>query len=204
MPRAGVAVVTLALPYALVALACSSSSAPAVASGPVDAAAGPQPIGAPCDPSLAAPCLPTGDPCLGVQCLPAAPGSTAFACSEHEVPDAGATCSGGTTPCATLTDCAAGLTCGFPIGGGCAAEGRCINLPLVCEEDAAACGGVGAVCGCNGLAVPIVIVGYAGAPTPASAASSADAECAGDDAGLSDSDGAAANDAANDAGAATD
>jgi hypothetical protein len=192
MLRAGVATVTLALPFALVALAsgCASSPAPTATSGPVDAASGPQPIGGPCDPSLGTPCLPTGDPCLGVQCLQGATGSAAFFCAEHEVDEAGATCSGGTTPCATIADCAAGLTCGFPVGGGCSAEGRCINLPLVCEEDAAACGGVGAVCGCNGLPVPIVIVGYAAAPTPPSAASNANAECGADDAGLFSSDGA--------------
>ena len=50
---------------------------------------GPQPIGAPCDPAIAAPCVPTVDPCLGVHCDP-----LLLTCVDY-VTDAAPPCSSG-------------------------------------------------------------------------------------------------------------
>jgi hypothetical protein len=140
---------------------CSNSSAAGDGGvPPVDAASGPQPLGDPCDPAIASPCLATGDDCLGVYCDP-----NALVCVEY-VTDAGPPCGAGAAPCATSTDCDLGLTCGFPIGGGCNAQGACVNVPVECEDDAAACQGGGTACACSGLAVPVHVAGYASAPTP--------------------------------------
>jgi hypothetical protein len=139
---------------------CSSSSPAQDADAGVDAASGPQPLGMPCDPAIAVPCLPTGDDCLGVECDP-----VAHTCNEY-VTDAGATCSSGTAPCATTAGCELGLTCGFIVGAGCGAQGICINPPLPCQDDAGACGGAGTVCGCDGQPVSVLIPGYAAGPTP--------------------------------------
>jgi hypothetical protein len=136
---------------------CSSASIAEVDAS-VDAASGPQPVGAACDPAISVPCIPTGDPCLGVTCDP-----VALICVAY-VSDAGAVCGGGTAPCATTADCDVGLACGFPVGGGCGAKGVCINAPVDCQSDAAACGAMGSACGCDGLTVPVLIPGYAAAP----------------------------------------
>ncbi len=174
----------------LLLAACSTSSVAPDAVGAVDAASGPQPIGSPCDPALAVPCLPTGDGCLGVRCVG---GAASFTCAEYEL-DAGPTCNGGAARCATSADCDLGLTCAFPIGGGCSdgdgGTGECLDPPLPCEDDAAACGaGPGTVCACDGLLAPVLIPGYAAAPTPAGAG--AGGECAPADSGLSLDDGQA-------------
>jgi hypothetical protein len=168
---------------------CSTPSVADDAGGPTDAASGPQPIGATCDPAIAVPCLPTGDPCLGVRCDP-----TTLLCASY-VPDAAASCSGGQSPCTTDADCDVGLACGFPIGAGCSGvQGFCINPPLLCENDASACGGAGTVCGCGGFPVAILVPGYAAAPTPAGSPGGA---CSGDAGGSAeDGSSAAASDAA--------
>jgi hypothetical protein len=158
---------------------------------PVDAASGPQPLGQPCDPSIATPCLPTEDDCLTVTCDP-----TTHLCAQATAADAGPTCAGGAAPCTKDSDCDEGLTCGFPLGGGCGPEGAtgvCLDLPVLCEsiDDGGACSPGGTACGCGGLPVPIVFTGYAVAPT-----SSASAACA-DSGGLPE---AGAADGATDAG----
>jgi hypothetical protein len=145
---------------ALLACACSTSNTEADGgSPPVDAASGPQPVGAPCDPALATPCLPS-DGCLVIACDP-----VLLVCTES-IADAGPTCNGGAAPCTTSSDCDVGLTCGFPIGAGCSATGACLNPPLLCEDDAAACVTSGTVCGCSGAPVALVIQGFAAGPTP--------------------------------------
>ena len=148
-------VVALAVGGALVA-ACSPAEGSRGAGG--DAASGPQPVGEPCDPGVAAPCLPAGDPCILVQCDP-----VARVCAERAA-DAGPLCNGGGARCATSADCDLGLVCGFPLAGGCGAPGTCIDPPLPCQADAAACGGGGTACGCSAAPVPIVIPGFAAAP----------------------------------------
>src|SRR6202044_977672 len=83
-------------------LACTSSS-PAAEDAGVDAASGPQPIGAPCDPAIAVPCVPTVDPCLGVHCDP-----VELVCAEY-ITDAAPPCNSGAAPCQTTADCDLGL-----------------------------------------------------------------------------------------------
>jgi hypothetical protein len=169
-----------ALPVALsavalfaVAGACGTSTAPPDAGGVTPS--GPQPIGAPCDPSIPMPCVPTGDPCLGVLC-----GATRV-CTQF-VTDAGPPCSSGASPCTTSADCDQGLSCGFPVGAGCAAQGQCIDAPLLCENDAAACVTPGPACGCDGLPDPYVAPGYATSPASSPGACAADAGAVPDDA----------------------
>jgi hypothetical protein len=144
-------------PFFLLALvlvvACSSSSAiPSQDAGIA---------GEPCDPSAADPCYPTGDPCLGVTCDP-----TQHICLQYDLEDAGPLCTHNDVPCATSADCATGLSCGFPAGGGCGAQGQCINPAFACDpgEDAAACGTETPACGCDGLPDPFVVPGYASSP----------------------------------------
>lgn len=136
-------------------VACSSSS-PAPSNG-LDAAA-PQAVGAACEPSSPEPCLPTGDVCTGVFCDPAL-----HVCTQFDT-DAGPPCNASAAACATSADCDLGLTCGFPVAGGCTAGGRCIDPPLPCENDAASCGTGAPVCGCDGLPDPLVVPGYAVSP----------------------------------------
>ena len=69
----------------------------------------------------------------------------------------------------TSSACNLGLTCGFPIGAGCGAQGVCIDVALSCEDDAAACSGGGTACGCGGGPVSVVIAGYASGPSPSGA-----------------------------------
>ena len=142
----------------LLVAGCSSSATPAPDAS-VNPSSGPQPVGQPCDPAIAVPCLPPEDPCLGVACDP-----NALVCRQYAT-DAGPACNGGAAACTKNTDCDVGLTCGFPIGAGCAVQGMCINPPLPCQADAAACATGGVACGCDGSDVPIVIPGFASAPT---------------------------------------
>ncbi len=153
------------LPIAIALAACSNSTTQpdGGVSFPEDAASGPQPVGAPCDPAIASPCLPTGDDCLGVYCDP-----NAHVCTQY-VTDAGPPCNASATPCMTSSACDLGLTCGFPIGAGCGAQGVCIDVALSCEDDAAACSGGGTACGCGGGPVSVVIAGYASGPSPSGA-----------------------------------
>jgi hypothetical protein len=173
----------------LLIAACSTSSAPTDggASALADAASGPQPVGAPCDPSLPKPCLAAGDDCLTVACDP-----VTLVCTEA-IADGGPACNGGMAACTTSSDCEVGLTCGFPVGGGCAAIGVCLDPPILCEDDAAAClpaGGAGSLCGCAGAPVAIVVPGFAAGPT--TGASSA-GSCASDAAVTSDASSAGAD-----------
>jgi hypothetical protein len=144
----------LFLVLALMAMACSTSSAPSVG---LDASGGP---GYPCDPSAAQPCVPTGDPCVGVACVQGL-------CTQFDL-DGGPLCSASGAPCVTTTDCATGLACGFPVptdgSNGCLAQGRCIDAPLACLADAASCGAETPACGCDGKPDPFVVPGYASSP----------------------------------------
>ncbi len=160
--RAFALLLSLLTPLTLLSLvACSTSPGPA--SDGVDAS-GPQGIGATCDPSRADPCLPTGDVCTGVTCDPAL-----RVCLEFAT-DAGPPCNAGSAPCGSTADCDLGLTCGFPVTGGCSARGTCIDPPLPCENDAASCATAPPVCGCNGLPDPLVVGGYATAPVASTVA----------------------------------
>jgi hypothetical protein len=140
---------------------CSSTGNAAVTTPAPDAASGPQPIGAPCDPSIAVPCLGAGDPCLTVACDP-----LTLVCTQHGG-DASAVCNGGAQSCAKNADCDLGLVCAFPLAAGCAGgvTGICLNPPLPCQADAAACATGGTACSCDGATVPIVVPGFATAPT---------------------------------------
>jgi hypothetical protein len=90
-------------------------------------------------------------------------------CTQFDT-DAGGTCSADVAPCNSTSDCELGLTCGFPVAGGCGIQGTCINPPLPCENDAASCGSESAVCGCNGLPDPFVVPGYAASPVASTVA----------------------------------
>jgi hypothetical protein len=153
---------SLPLPFAVVAIA-ACSTAPTPASNGLDAAA-PQAVGATCNPSSAAPCLPSGDRCVGVSCDP-----VLHVCTQFDT-DAGPPCGADIAPCTTSADCDLGLTCGFLASGGCSAKGQCINPPIACETDAASCGSEAPACGCNGLPDPFVIPGYATAPVASTTA----------------------------------
>jgi hypothetical protein len=171
------AALSLALP------ACFSTASTGADGGvvaPSDAASGPQSVGSPCDPAIATPCLVTGDDCLGVYCDP-----NALVCTEY-VTDAGPPCNGGSAACKTTSDCDVGLTCGFPAGGGCSASGICIDVPIACEDDAAACPTGGTACGCSGQSVSFVIPGYATGPTPVPSGASSQGTCSSTDAGDED------------------
>jgi hypothetical protein len=84
--------------------------------------------------------------------------------------DAGPPCGADVALCATTADCDLGLTCGFPIGGGCTTQGQCINPPLPCQNDASNCGTEPPVCGCDGLPDNVVSPGYAASPVASSIA----------------------------------
>jgi len=137
-------------------VACSSSQPAAVIVG-IDAQA-PQAVGATCNPASPEPCLPSGDVCTGVTCDP-----TLLVCTQFDT-DAGGPCTADVAPCTTTADCDLGLTCGFPVDGGCGAQGACINPPIPCEEDASSCGTTPPVCGCDGLPDPVLTLGYAASP----------------------------------------
>jgi hypothetical protein len=183
------AIVLFASLASIVSLVCAESAAlvacstsPSLASGGADAAS-PQAVGAPCDLASPQPCLPSGDRCTGVVCDP-----VLRVCTQFDT-DAGGECSADVAPCSSTADCDLGLTCGFPVAGGCSAKGTCINPPLPCENDAASCATEPPVCGCNGLADPFVIPGFAVAPVASAGV------CV---------DGGAALDGATDAPSATD
>jgi hypothetical protein len=146
-----------------VGLVACSSSQPAAASVGIDAQA-PQAVGAACDPASPEPCLPTGDVCTGVTCDP-----TLRVCTQFDT-DAGGACNADVAPCETTADCDLGLTCGFPVDGGCLAQGRCINPPIPCEDDASSCGSTPPVCGCDGLPDPVFTSGYAASPVASTVA----------------------------------
>jgi hypothetical protein len=158
------------------ALACSTASLAPDAG--MDASSGPQPIGAPCDPSIPAPCLPTGDRCLAVVCDPAT-----RTCAERAT-DAGPPCNGGAAPCTTSADCDVGLSCAFSVAAGCTAAGQCLDPSLLCQNDAAACRASGFSCGCDGKPAANVAPGYAAAPSsgPPPCAAPGDASSAAGDA----------------------
>jgi hypothetical protein len=149
------------LVFVAAASACYSSSTVSDDAGtsfPIDAASG-APVGQPCNPNAAVPCVATVDPCIGVTCDP-----TTRLCTQY-ITDAGGACSSGSTPCSTSADCDTGLTCGFALAAGCTATGLCINLAVQCADDAAACATGGTACGCGGQPVAVLIAGYASGPT---------------------------------------
>ncbi len=92
------------------------------------------------------------------------------------------------------SDCDVGLTCGFLIGAGCSAQGVCLDTPVQCQDDAAACGTGGTICACNGQAAAIVLAGYASAPTASGAPTQG--PCAADSGPPSGSDAGSVTDAA--------
>jgi hypothetical protein len=156
---------------------CFSSSTTSSDAGlaiSLDAAGGSQPVGSPCDPSEPSPCVTSGDDCIGVYCDP-----SARMCEEY-VTDAGSRCTSGITVCSSANDCAVGLACGFPIGGGCDASGSCVNLAVECQDDASACTTGGTACGCAGE-VTILVPGYASGPT--SSATPSTSTCTAEDGG---------------------
>jgi hypothetical protein len=168
MRRLAILVPGLGLALAFLAAAllpgCASSSASLDDAG-VDAASGPQPLGQPCDPAIATPCVPTADPCLGVTCDP-----VSLKCAQF-VTDAGPPCRSGSAPCTTSADCDLGLTCGFSVTAGCGAQGTCLDPVLLCEDDASACAtSFPPLCGCNGAPAAIVVAGFAASPVSSSTA----------------------------------
>lgn len=156
--RLGLGLCLLAPPVGALLVGCASTASSAGTKPAADAASGPQPVGAPCDPSLASPCLGAGDPCLTIACDP-----LTLVCTE-EGGDASAVCNGGARACAKNADCDLGLVCAFPLAGGCGAAGICLNPPLPCQADAAACATGGTACSCDGATVPIIVPGFATAP----------------------------------------
>lgn len=149
--RSARAIAALALSGLVAALtvfaACSNTSTGAGAS----ADAGPdQPLGQPCNPLLASPCLPSSNPCAAVSCDPVSKTcvenvSAAPSCQGDE--DAGELVN---APCTTSFDCDAGFTCGFPLIEGCSATGTCV-VASVPEG-----GGQALACSCDGVDVPYV------------------------------------------------
>jgi hypothetical protein len=134
--------------------ACSSDDSGASP----DASIGPaQPLGAPCDPTLTAPCSPSPSPCAVSVC-------TDGVCTELLV-DASAVCLGeGGVPlppvnglCATSSDCEAGTLCGFLAVGGCSITGVCV-LPLANGSLPPP------ACGCSGQSDPYITNDFTAAP----------------------------------------
>ena len=51
--------------------------------------------------------------------------------------------------CSRVSDCAAGLTCGYEVVTGCSAHGMCV--PVTPQPGQAACGALSIYCGCDGV-----------------------------------------------------
>ena len=134
--------------------ACSSNGAASSPDSGGDGAIGPdQPVNAPCDPSLASPCL-AGSPCYVVTCDP-----VAMVCLQSPVQGACSSEVDGSlfsfdgsvdvatvnAGCFTNADCSDDTVCGFSIIDACTATGRCV-FP---EPPTFADGGVYMGCGCD-------------------------------------------------------
>jgi hypothetical protein len=153
--RALAALALAGLVAALTVFAACSNGSPTAAAASADA--GPdQPLGQPCNPLLASPCLASTNPCAAISCDPASKTcvenvSAAPSCQGEE--DASALVN---ASCTTSFDCDAGFTCGFPLVEGCSATGTCV---------AASEGGAQALaCSCDGVDVPYVGAGMASEP----------------------------------------
>jgi hypothetical protein len=163
-------------------VACSSNGNAAASDASVGAL---QPLGSPCDSTLANPCALAPTACSVNVC-------TAGTCQQILVSDPSCGDTGALPPpnalCATSADCEAGV-CGFLSGAGCNVTGVCV-VPVA---DASL---PSPACGCDGLPDPYIASGFASAPASSASAcvdgglddgSSPDAESADDASSSADS-----------------
>jgi hypothetical protein len=179
----------------LAAYAACSSNSPSSSTPPAaDGSFGPlQPVGAGCNETLANPCLAASTGCSVVACLAGVCTLTPLAedpsCADVALPMTNTICDSGAA-------CASGV-CGFLVAEGCSVVG-------VCVEPVDASAALPPACGCSGLPVPYVAVGFTAAPasSPGACVDGGSAE-AGDDAGdggAGDGEGEDAGSDASDAG----